>query len=63
MIEILGVGIAVMFAGYLMYPRDPSPLSQSDLPRYRRMSEEARRMEIHPFEEWPEQRSAVERGR
>lgn len=50
MIEILGIGIVAVFAGYLMYPRTPRPFSQGDLPRYRRMSEEARRIEIHPFE-------------
>ena len=50
MIEVLGIGIVMAFAGYLIYPRFPKRFSQSDLPRYRRLSEETRRSEIHPFE-------------
>jgi hypothetical protein len=50
MIEVLGLGIAIALAGYLMYPRTPQRISGGDLTRYRRLSEEARRIEIHPFE-------------
>jgi hypothetical protein len=51
MIEVIGLGIAMAFAGYLIYPRPPQRFPQSELPRYRRLQEELRRNEIHPFEE------------
>jgi hypothetical protein len=51
MMEIIGMGIAVVFAGYLIYPRPPQRFSGSDLPRYRRLQEATRRNEIHPFEQ------------
>lgn len=50
MMELIGVGIAMAFAGFLIYPRHPQRFSQAELPRYRRLSEEERRNEIHPFE-------------
>jgi len=50
MIEVLGLGIAIVLAGYLFLPRAPRPVSLGDLRRYRRLSEEMRRNEIHPFE-------------
>ncbi|MGA3235176.1 MAG: hypothetical protein ABSG03_02640 [Bryobacteraceae bacterium] len=50
MIEVLALGIAMAFAGYLMFPRSPRPISRDDLLYYRRLSDEKRRNEIHPFE-------------
>jgi len=50
MMEIIGMGIAVALAGYLIYPRHRQRFSRCDLPHYRRLSDEARRNEIHPFE-------------
>jgi hypothetical protein len=50
MIEVLGLGIAIAFAAYLIFPRAPRPFARDDLLYYRRLSEETRRNEIHPFE-------------
>jgi hypothetical protein len=50
MIEVLGLGIAIAFAAYLIFPRAPRPFARDDLLHYRRLSEEMRRNEIHPFE-------------
>jgi hypothetical protein len=50
MIAVLGIGIAIAFAGYLLLPRAPRPFARGDLLYYRRLSEEMRRNEIHPFE-------------
>jgi len=50
MIEVLGLGIAIAFAGYLFFPRAPRPFARGDLLYYRRLSEETRRKETHPFE-------------
>ena len=50
MIELLGAGIAVVFAGYLIFIRASHRMLRQELPRYRRLSEETRRNEIHPFE-------------
>jgi hypothetical protein len=50
MIEVLGLGIAIALAGYLMFPRTPRPFLRGDLLHYRRLSDESRRNETHPFE-------------
>jgi hypothetical protein len=50
MIEVLGLGIAIAFAVYLIVPRTPRPFARDELLHYRRLSEETRRDEIHPFE-------------
>jgi hypothetical protein len=50
MIEVLGLAIAIAFAGYLIFPRAPRPFARNDLLHYRRLSDETRRNEIHPFE-------------
>lgn len=50
MIEVLGLCIATAFAGYLVYPRTPQRISGGGLTRYRRLSDETRRIEIHSFE-------------
>ena len=50
MIEVLGLGIAIALAVYLIFPRPPRPFARGDLLYYRRLSEETRRNEIHPFE-------------
>jgi hypothetical protein len=50
MIEVLGAGIAVVFAGYLVFIRAPHRLLLEELPRYQRLSEEARRVGMQPFE-------------
>jgi hypothetical protein len=50
MIEVFGAVIAVAFAAYLAFIRAPHRLLQHELPRYQRLSEEARRIGRHPFE-------------
>jgi hypothetical protein len=50
MIEALGAGIAVVFAGYLIFIRAPHRLLRQELPRYQRLSEEARRIGMQPFD-------------
>jgi hypothetical protein len=43
-------GVVIALAGYLALHRGPVSLSRNELLRLRRLSEEARRSEIHPFE-------------
>lgn len=50
MIEVLGAGIAVVLAGYLIFIRAAHLLTQQELPRYKRLSEEARLIGRQPFE-------------
>ena len=51
MIEVLGLAIVIAFAGYLMiFPRAPRPFARGELLYYRRLSDETRRNETHPFE-------------
>jgi hypothetical protein len=50
MVEVFGAVIAVALAGYLIFIRAPHRLLQQELPRYQRLSEEARRIGRQPFE-------------
>jgi hypothetical protein len=43
-------GAVMALAGYLAHHRGPAGLSRNELLRLRRLSDEARRAEIHPFE-------------
>ena len=50
MAEVIGLGIAMVFAGYLVFHRTPERLPRNELSRFQRLSDEMRRSEIHPFE-------------
>jgi hypothetical protein len=50
MMELLAAGIATAFAGYFFLHPTRLRLSRTELPRIRRLSDEIRRSEVHPFE-------------
>jgi hypothetical protein len=50
MIGVLALGIATAFGGYLFLHPTRLRLSRNELPRIRRLSDEARRTEVYPFE-------------
>jgi hypothetical protein len=50
MIEVLGLAIVIAVAGYLIFPRAPRTFARGELMYYRRLSDETRRNETHPFE-------------
>ena len=50
MMEVLAVGIVTAFAGYFFVHPTRLRLSRTELPRIRRLSDQMRRSEIHPFE-------------
>jgi hypothetical protein len=50
MIETLSLGIVMALAAYWVFPRDSRRFLRQDIRRYRRLSEEARRVGRQPFE-------------
>jgi hypothetical protein len=50
MMEVLALGVATAFAGYLALHRTRLRVSRNELPRIRRLSDQMRRSDIYPFE-------------
>jgi hypothetical protein len=50
MMEVLALGVATAFAGYLFLHPTRLRLSRNELPRLKRLSDQMRRTEVYPFE-------------